>query len=47
MLKPLLIEPTEFTPKIWFEPNYSMMEISGYSRPENVAGLYTGNKLPS
>ena len=37
---PLNIEPTEFTPKIHFDPESSTFEISGFSRPENVIGFY-------
>lgn len=37
---PLNIEPTEFTPKINFDPEISTFEISGFSRPENVIGFY-------
>ncbi|HNS29836.1 MAG TPA: DUF1987 domain-containing protein [Tenuifilaceae bacterium] len=37
---PLNIEPTEFTPKINFDPESSTFEISGFSRPENVIGFY-------
>ncbi len=40
-MKPLLIEATEFTPKIWFKPEYHILEISGFSRPENVSAFYT------
>jgi hypothetical protein len=39
-MEPLLIEPTEFTPKIFFDPENSLFEISGFSRPENVIGFY-------
>lgn len=39
-MNPLIIEATEFTPKVWFEPNFHIFEISGYSRPENVSGFY-------
>lgn len=40
-MKPLIIEETEFTPKIWFKPDYNVFEISGFSRPENVSAFYT------
>ncbi len=36
----LYIEPTEFTPRIHFNPENSNFEISGFSRPENVIGFY-------
>jgi hypothetical protein len=39
-MEPLFIEPTEFTPKIYFDPENSLFEISGFSRPENVIGFY-------
>jgi hypothetical protein len=39
-MEPLYIEPTEFTPKVFFDPENSVFEISGFSRPENVIGFY-------
>ena len=39
-MKPLFIEPTEFTPKIYYDVNKHFMEISGFSRPEDVRGFY-------
>ncbi len=39
-MEPLNIEPTEFTPKVFFDPENSVFEISGFSRPENVIGFY-------
>ncbi len=39
-MEPLYIEPTEFTPKVNFDPENSLFEISGFSRPENVIGFY-------
>ena len=39
-MKSLFIEETEFTPKVWFRPEYSVFEISGFSRPENVSAFY-------
>lgn len=39
-MEPLYIEPTEFTPKVFFDPENSAFEISGFSRPENVIGFY-------
>ncbi|MBN2521400.1 MAG: DUF1987 domain-containing protein [Bacteroidales bacterium] len=39
-MKPLFIEPTEFTPLIKFDPEIMEFEIGGFSRPENVSGFY-------
>lgn len=39
-MSPLSIDPTEFTPKVLFDPENSVFEISGFSRPENVIGFY-------
>lgn len=39
-MEQLYIEPTEFTPKVLFDPENSIFEISGFSRPENVIGFY-------
>lgn len=39
-MSPLSIDPTEFTPKVFFDPENSVFEISGFSRPENVIGFY-------
>lgn len=39
-MEPLYIEPTEFTPRVYFDPENSVFEISGFSRPENVIGFY-------
>jgi hypothetical protein len=39
-MESLYIEPTEFTPKVFFDPENSVFEISGFSRPENVIGFY-------
>ena len=36
----LNIEPTEFTPKVHFNPENSTFEMSGFSRPENVMGFF-------
>jgi hypothetical protein len=36
----LNIEPTEFTPRINFDSENNLFEISGFSRPENVIGFY-------
>ena len=40
-MKSLLIEGTEFTPKVWFQHEYLVFGISGFSRPENVSAFYT------
>ena len=39
-MKPLFIDPTEFTPLVRFEPEKGEFEIGGFSRPENVSGFY-------
>jgi hypothetical protein len=39
-MKPLIIPPTEFAPKFYFNPNENIFEISGFSRPEDVAATY-------
>jgi hypothetical protein len=39
-MEPLYIEPTEFTPKVFFDTENNVFEISGFSRPENVIGFY-------
>ncbi len=36
----LLIEATEFSPKIYFNPNENKFEIRGESRPENTSKFY-------
>ena len=36
----LQIGPTEFTPKVNFDPGNNFFEISGFSRPENVIGFF-------
>lgn len=36
----LLIEATEFSPKIYFNPNENKFEIKGESRPENTSKFY-------
>ncbi|MBQ9469442.1 MAG: DUF1987 domain-containing protein [Bacteroidales bacterium] len=36
----LKIQPDEFTPGILFDPEKSVFEIYGVSRPENVVGFY-------
>ncbi len=39
-MEPLYIEPSEFTPRVFFDPANSVFEISGFSRPENTVGFY-------
>lgn len=39
-MKPLLIEPIEFTPRVVFDVEKNHFEISGKSRPEDVSGFY-------
>lgn len=39
-MEPLYIEPSEFTPRVFFDPENSVFEISGFSRPENTVGFY-------
>jgi hypothetical protein len=37
----LIIEATEFTPKVSFDPDSRTIEFDGVSRPENVSAFYT------
>lgn len=39
-MEALLIESTEFTPKITFDPETRTIEFEGVSRPENVTAFY-------
>lgn len=39
-MESLYIEPTEFTPRIFFDIENGTFELSGFSRPENVIGFY-------
>ena len=39
-MESLLIERTDFTPQVSFDPKEGIFEISGFSRPENVIGFY-------
>lgn len=39
-MKTLLFEPTDTTPKILFDPDNLVFEISGHSRPEDVRSFY-------
>ena len=36
----LLIDPTDFSPKVMFDPTQNHFEISGESRPENTSKFY-------
>jgi hypothetical protein len=40
-MEALIIESTEFTPRISFDPETRTIEFEGVSRPENVAAFYT------
>jgi hypothetical protein len=35
------IEPTKFTPKVFYDANDNSLEISGFSLPENVNKFYS------
>lgn len=37
----LQIEPTDFTPKVYLDPDNQVFEIAGFSRPEDVLGFYS------
>jgi hypothetical protein len=39
-MRTLQIEPTDFTPKVYFNAGDQLFEISGFSRPEDVIGFY-------
>ena len=39
-MEDLIIEGTNISPKVSFEPNRNLLEIGGYSRPENVRDFY-------
>jgi hypothetical protein len=39
-METLMIEPTDFTPKVIFSAEDHMFEISGFSRPEDVPFFY-------
>lgn len=39
-MNPLIIEPTDFSPKVVFDPVKNQFEISGESRPENTSKFY-------
>jgi len=36
----LIIEATEFTPRVSFDPDARIIEFDGVSRPENVSAFY-------
>jgi len=36
----LIIDPTDFSPKVVFDPSKNLFEISGESRPENTGKFY-------
>ena len=36
----LLIDPSDFSPKVVFDPTKNLFEISGESRPENTSKFY-------
>jgi len=40
MIKPLKIEPTHKTPKVYLDPENNAFEISGRSIPEDSVGFY-------
>lgn len=40
MVEPLIINETEFTPGICFDPASNRFEVTGSSRPENVSRFY-------
>jgi len=39
-MRALKIDATDFAPKIYFEPDQYLFEISGHSRPEDVRDFY-------
>lgn len=39
-MKPLVVKQDEFTPGVSFDPEVSVFEIYGFSRPESVVGFY-------
>ena len=39
-MKPLILEPTEFTPKLEFNPETNIFELSGVSMPEDATAFY-------
>ncbi len=41
MMEILHIEPTDFTPKVYMSAENQLIEISGFSRPEDVIGFYS------
>ncbi|MBN1988785.1 MAG: DUF1987 domain-containing protein [Bacteroidales bacterium] len=39
-MEDLIIEGTNISPKVCFEPKRNLLEIGGYSRPENVRDFF-------
>ncbi len=39
-MKPLILESTEFTPKVEFNPDTLIFELSGVSMPEDASAFY-------
>ncbi|PKP42044.1 MAG: hypothetical protein CVT95_12620 [Bacteroidetes bacterium HGW-Bacteroidetes-12] len=39
-METLILEGSTINPRVFFEPRERMLEISGYSRPENVRDFY-------
>lgn len=39
-MRTLQIEPSDFTPKVYFNAEEQLFEIAGFSRPEDVMGFY-------
>jgi hypothetical protein len=39
-MRTLQIEPTDFTPKVYYNAEEQLFEIAGFSRPEDVIGFY-------
>ena len=39
-MNPLIIEPSEFSPKVVLDPTANIFELSGESRPENTSKFY-------
>lgn len=39
-MKPIKIKGTSVSPRVYFAPNENLLEIGGYSRPENARDFY-------
>lgn len=39
-MNPLIIEPSDFSPKVVLDPTKNIFELSGESRPENTSKFY-------